>query len=91
MAFNLVPYQEGWLTENYDISLFDLSNYYCISQGKTFSNKGGLIIYLNKKFKYNIKNIHTETDSWKCQLIEIIGQLPKKNITLEMSTDLQKH
>ena len=80
MAFDLVPLciQESWLSKNYDISLFHLSNYYCISdsQGKT------IIIYLNKKFKYNIKNIHTKTDSWECQFIEITGQLPSKNIIL---------
>ena len=49
---------------------------------KTCRNKGGLIIYLKQKFKYNIKNIHTETDSWECQFIDITGQLPSKNVIL---------
>ena len=80
--FSAICIQESWLSKNNDISLFHLSNYYCISQGKTCSNKGGEIIYLNKKFKYNIKNIHTETDSRECQFIEITGHLPSKNVIL---------
>ena len=80
--FGAICIQESWLSENDDISLFHLSNYYCISQDETCSNKGGLIIYLKTKFKYNIKNIHTETDSWECQFIEITGQMPSKNVIL---------
>ena len=46
--------QETWLNEHDDISLFNLNGYNCISQGKTCSQRGGLVIYLNDDFNYNI-------------------------------------
>ena len=46
--------QETWLNEHDDISLFNLNGYNCISQGKTCSQRGGLVICLNDNFNYNI-------------------------------------
>ena len=46
--------QETWSNEHNDISLFNLNGYNCISQGKTCSQRGGLVIYLNDNFTYNI-------------------------------------
>ena len=45
--FSAICLQESWLSTDDDISPFQLDGYTCISQGKTSSNKGGLIIYLN--------------------------------------------
>ena len=49
--FSAIYLQESWLSNDDDISPFKLDGYTCISQGKTSSNKGGLIIYLNETFK----------------------------------------
>ena len=32
-----------------------LTRYDCISQGKSCSSKGGLLIYKNKRFNYEVK------------------------------------
>ena len=42
--FSIICLQESWLSDMDEVSLIQLSGYDCISQGKSCSNKGGLII-----------------------------------------------
>ena len=42
---SIIYLQESWLSDTDDLSLIQLSGYDCISQGKSCSNKGGLITY----------------------------------------------
>ncbi len=51
-SFSAICVQESWLSENDYTSQLQLKGYECIPQGKSCSSKGGLIIYLNKKFDY---------------------------------------
>ena len=44
--FSIICLQESWLSENDDLSLIQLTGYDCISQGKSCSSKGGLLIYI---------------------------------------------
>ena len=39
--------QETWLNKEADLSLYQISNYTCISQGKCCSQHGGLITYIH--------------------------------------------
>ena len=50
--FSAICIQESWLDDNCDLALYQLEGYECISQGKSCSSKGGLIIYLNTKYKH---------------------------------------
>ena len=46
-AFSINFLQESLLSKNDDLSLIQLTGYNCISQGKSCSSKGGLLIYIN--------------------------------------------
>ena len=46
--FAAICLQETWLDQNADLSLLQLTNYQCISQGKHCSQHGGLIIYYRR-------------------------------------------
>ncbi len=52
LEFSAICFQESWLSENEDISQIKLDSYSSIAQGKSCTSKGGLIIYLNNKYKY---------------------------------------
>ena len=52
--------QETWIDESEDISPFHLQVYDCISQGKTCTSKGGLIIYVDDQYKSKVTfNLNT--------------------------------
>ena len=42
--------QETWMDDDTDLSLFNLENYTCISQGRHCSMHGGLMTYFHKSF-----------------------------------------
>ena len=48
--FSAICLQESWLSNVADISLYQLEGYTLIMQGKTCSQHGGLVIYLNNKY-----------------------------------------
>ena len=72
--------QETWLSEEDDSSLFNLNGYNCISKGKTCSQKGGLIIYLNENFTYKTIDIPEPSTLWGSQVIEISSPALSKKV-----------
>ena len=72
--------QETWLSEEDDSSLFNLNGYNCISKGKTCSQKGGLIIYLNENFTYKTIDIAEPSTLWESQVIEISSPALSKKV-----------
>ena len=48
--FSIICLQETWLSDDVDLSIFKIAGYDCISQGKSCSKKGGLLIYIDNKF-----------------------------------------
>ena len=53
--FNIICIQESWKAEGDDFSQFVLHGYNAITQGKSCSGKGGLVIYI---LIINIKQNH---------------------------------
>ena len=74
--------QESWLSEHDDTSLIKLEGYNCITQGKTSSSRGGLLIYLHEKYNYTCKHFTNSFELWENQFIEISGEGVTKNIIL---------
>ena len=74
--------QESWLSEHDDTSLIKLEGYNCITQGKTSSLRGGLLIYLHEKYNYTCKHLNNSFELWENQFIEISGEWVTKNIIL---------
>ncbi len=71
--FKIICLQESWLSENDDLSLIQLKGYDCIAQGKSCSNKGGLITYVDQHIKYEVLiNVNTY-ENWEGQLIQVNG------------------
>ena len=74
--------QETWLDDNDDLSLFNLENYICISQGKRCCAHGGLIIYLHKRFNYIVKDVCPTSDIWEGLFVDIFESQHNKHIFL---------
>ena len=55
------------------MSLIQLTGYDCISQGKSCSSKGGLLIYIDKRFDYEVKMNLNTYEHWEGQIIQITG------------------
>ena len=76
--FILICLQETWLIDDSDLSLYQLNNYKCISQGKYCSEHGGLIMYLHDTFSYEPHNPDFKSDIWEGQFINVnIGSCNK--------------
>ena len=54
------------------MSLIQLEGYECIPQSKSWSSKGGLIIYLHDIFKYKLKQELNKYSTWEGQVIEVM-------------------
>ena len=53
--FSIICLQETWKSKNENLSQFNLQGYELIAQWKNCSNKGGLIIYVDKQYNYAVK------------------------------------
>ena len=70
--FSIICLQESWITDLSDTSQSKLAGYNCITQGKSSSEKGGLITYVDVNFSYA---------NWEGQIIKVSGGgLPKSVI-----------
>ena len=80
--FSLICFQECWLSENDDMCHLQLEGYQCIKQGKTCSNKGGLVMYLSKTFNYKVILSLNQYDNWEGQFIKVTGGGLSKDIII---------
>ena len=71
--FDAICLQETWLDDTQDTSLIQLDNYTLITQSKSSSSKGGLLIYLNNKYRYKTITTPNHSTDWENQLIKITG------------------
>ena len=76
--FNIICLQECWLSEQTEYDCIQLSGYDCVTQGKSSSASGGLIIYVDHSFQHEIiSNINNYT-LWEGLILRIKGGgLPK--------------
>ena len=71
--FSVICLQETWLSDDVDLSIFQIAGYDCISQGKSCSKKGGLIIYIDNKFDSELViNLNTYK-YWEGIVIKVSG------------------
>ena len=62
--------------------VIQLSGYNCIAQGKSSSERGGLIIYIDTKFKYEIHLSINTHEHWEGQMILVHGGGLSKSIII---------
>lgn len=72
--------QESWLSDDADISQIQIDGYSCISQGHRCSSHGGLIVYVNSKYKHDNLNLYVQSDVWEGLFLEISGGQLKNNV-----------
>ena len=82
MAFSAICLQESWLTDDSDLSQYQLPNYNIIHQGKKCSGHGGLLIYLHKRYSRVVRKLYSSSDFWEGLFIDISGGKLSKHITI---------
>ena len=71
--FNVICLQESWITDNSDLSQIQLPGYNCIIQGNSCSEKGGLVIYIDTRLKYEVLINLSEYEYCEEQIIKVTG------------------
>ena len=82
MAFSAICLQESWLTDDSDLSQYQLPNYNIIHQGEKCSGHGGLLIDLHKRYSHVVRKLYSSSDFWERLFIDISGGNLSKHITL---------
>ena len=80
--FSAICLQETWLREDSDLSMYLINNYHCISQGKSCSEHGGLLIYLHSDYNYELYTLPNKPLIWECLFIKICSNINSKHIYL---------
>ena len=82
LKFCIICLQETWIDESEDISPFHLQGYDCMSQGKTCTSKGGLIIYVDDQYKSKVTfNLNTY-EHWEDLIVKVQGNSISKTFTI---------
>ena len=63
--FNAICLQETWLSHKSDASLYNISGYQLIHKGKSCSEHGGLITYLDEEYSYTVRDLMIASDLWE--------------------------
>ena len=71
--FNVICMQETWKAEGDDFSPFMLHGYNSITQGKTSSSKGGLVIYIDDQYKADVVINLNSYEHWEGLIIKVNG------------------
>ena len=78
----MIRLQETWIYENDDISPFHFQGYDCMSQGKTCTSKGGLVIYVDAQYKSKVTfNLNTY-EHWEGLIVKVLGNCLSKTFTI---------
>ena len=80
--FNVICMQETWKAEGDDFSQFMLQGYNCITQGKSSSTKGGLVIYIDDKYKADVISNLNSYEHWEGLIIKVNGGNLSKTLTI---------
>ena len=73
LYFEAICLQETWTSSDSDLSLLQLPGYQLIHQGSKCTKHGGLMIYLNENYSYEIRNLYTNSNIWEGLFIDING------------------
>ena len=82
VQFNAICLQETWLTDNSDLTLFQIAGYTLVSQGTIFSSHAGLAIYVQEHYKYKLLSFYQHTKIWEGLFIEIESKEFKKKVII---------
>ena len=78
--FNVICLQECWIRDQSDTCTFQIPGYDCVAQGKSSSERGGLITYVDNLFQYEVIQSINEYELWEGQIIQVKGGCLRKEI-----------
>ena len=78
--FNVICLQECWIRDQTDTCTFQIPGYECVAQGKSSSERGGLITYVDNQFQYEVRQSINEYKLWEGQIIQVKGGCLRKEI-----------
>lgn len=77
---SIICFQETALSEDDDLSLFNIPNYKLFSSGKSASAKGGLVTYVHQSLKSSRIDVPHLDEIWEGLFVEIVDLHGKKFI-----------
>lgn len=81
--FSAICLQETWIAgPTPDFTLFKIPDYAIIPLGAKCSSHSGLVIYVNNKFSYKIRELYKDSKLWEGIFIDIYHMSLLKKITL---------
>ena len=78
--FNVICLHECWIRDQSDTCTFQIPGYDCLAQGKSSSERGGLITYVDNLFQYEVRQSINEYELWEGQIIQVKGGCLRKEI-----------
>ena len=78
--FNVICLQECWISDQTDACIFQIPGYDCVAQGKSSSERGGLITYVDNLFEFEVRQSINEYELWEGQIIQVKGGCLRKEI-----------
>ena len=76
--------QETWLSDESTTSIYNIPGYSMFSKGKTCTNHGGLITYVNYLFTVNIIENNCNMTNWECLSVEIFNNDTPDDIIIQI-------
>ena len=90
--FNVICLQECWIRDQTDTCTFQIPGYDCVAQGKSSSERGGLITYVDNLFQYEVRQSINEYELSEGQIIQVKGGCLRKEIIVgNIYIDLPEH
>ena len=80
-----IALQETWLSEKSDLTGLYLANFHePIHQGYICGRKGGLVTYINSKYKQPVKrkNLYKSNCDWEALIVDVTGDTLPNKITI---------
>ena len=79
---NVICLQECWIRDQSDTCTFQIPEYEYdyVAQGKSSSESGGLITYVDNLFQYEVRQSINEYELWEGQIIHVKGGCLRKEI-----------
>ena len=82
LYFGAIGLPETWLSSNDDISMFHIPGYELVHQCFRCTKHGGLIVYINEKYSYKLRNLYDKSDVWEGLFIDVNGHNLSKKLTI---------
>ena len=91
IKFNVICLQECWICDQTDTCTFQIPGYDCVAQGKSSSDRGGLITYVDNLFHYEVRQSINEYEFWEGLIIQVKGGCLRKEIIVGNIYSLPEH